>query len=141
MFNSFKKWIQTTVDTTTNSVLTLTPTTTIISETDVTPPTRIYRKYSGQNENINKNESEPLNIPNRLPSSLNLTSQPLFSTSSKTQPTTPNNMPPQNLPKSFSLPHAPKIESGIDLSHLSKEEQAHIASVLERAKTEETNEL
>ena len=176
MFDSFKKWIQTTVDTTTNSVLSFNPVT-LIDENITNNTNANYNGKLNQNDfkrspqqqhqqqqphnlklsnvllssnesiernnvdlyNLNKTQNQQLKFNQKTPlSPIGLTNNSQIPTyASKTQPTTPNidsltSFFPNSIPKSASIQNDEP-----DVSHLSKEEQAHIAKVLQRAKIEE----
>jgi hypothetical protein len=181
MFGSFKKWIQTTVDTTTNSVLSFNPLTaldeTFNNTTQVNNNGNNYNSnhqynefkrpihqqqnidFNSSNERIklSKNHNQELNENkisissnsndnsrqfrsfNQTPPSLSIQNKrPEYS--SKTQPSTPILEPSfNNFSNSFTIPKSASIqnEHQPDLSHLSKEEQAHIALVLQRAQVDE----
>jgi hypothetical protein len=179
MFGSFKKWIQTTVDTATNSVLSFNPLTaideTFNNTTQVNNNGINYNSNDQYNEfkrpiqqqqnidfnssneriKISKNHNQDLNENKISPSSYNNDSSRQFKSfnqippsiqnkrpeySSKTQPSTPIlESSFNNFSNSFTIPKSVSIqnEHQPDLSHLSEEEQAHIALVLQRAKVDE----
>ena len=188
MFGSFKKWIQTTVDTTTNSVLSFNPLTALeetLNSTNTVNNGNAYnpsyqntsnkpiqqqqlnkglnssnvnvslsfnesiKVYKNNNQdsssNVNKivssNNSQFKSFNQIPPSSLSIQNRKPEH-SSKTQPSTPNLESSSSFfSNSFSIPKSASVQNQADqepdLSHLSKEEQAHIALVLQRAKVDE----